>query len=348
MFTSFAQILITLSVLPFMFFMNMRVRLIVFVILGCATLLVYSPASLWFLILVVLQALVLERILRDFPKKSYIRQYVPYVLLINIFYTDVSAGWLGNWNLGSLAVGFSVVRIFMTTKQLLGSRNTTTGERVLSTTAAAFFFPALAVGPIFSGHTLWKQSTSEIPEPPPTELQFRKLFGGWVLTSLVAQAVLLRVERDFGFPVRLTEMALLFINLFATFWGRSLIAEGTAGLAGFVLPQNFDKPWLARDIRDFWARWHISMAKFVTQYIFLPLRLRGLNPQFATFMAFVFMGFWHEVRPGYIIWGCVHGVLMAKAPSASSINSVILRFGYRIMTLSVVVGLSYTANYAFK
>jgi D-alanyl-lipoteichoic acid acyltransferase DltB (MBOAT superfamily) len=127
-----------------------------------------------------------------------------------------------------------------------------------------------------------------------------------------------------------------------------LIAESGAALAGFEVPQNFNRPWLAVDIRDFWNRWHISMAKFVTQYIFLPLNLRGFSPRFATAASFVFMGLWHEVRIGYIIWGVAHGLLMAYAPKSANIASPALKRLNRLATLVSVVVLSYVANYAFK
>lgn len=317
-------------------------------LLGAATLLVYSPASMWVLLLVSVEALLIERFLRTLPKQSLVRQYVPYLLLLNVFYTDLASGWLSKFDLRSLGIGFAVVRIFMTTKSLLSSKQSSRHERVLSVFSGGFYFPALVVGPVFSGTTLWKQTTSLNPIRIPLELQYRKLLGGWILSSLVAQGIWLRAgDMEIGLPTPFPEIGLLFIYLFASFWGRSLIAEGSSALAGFEIPQNFDKPWMARDIRDFWSRWHISMARFVTQYIFLPLNLRGVKPAYATVIAFVFMGFWHEVRPGYILWGLCHGILMAKAPSASSINSFVFRQFYRVATLISVVLLSYVANYAF-
>ena len=139
----------------------------------------------------------------------------------------------------------------------------------------------------------------------------------------------------------------MFGHLFSAFWGQSLIAESGAALAGFEIPTNFNRPWLAVDIRDFWNRWHMSMARFVTQYFFLPLNLRGVNARFATATAFVFMGLWHEVRPGYLIWGATHGLLMAFAPKSADLGSRTARIANRVATISSVVLLSYVANYAF-
>ncbi len=349
MYTPFVQIILTLAFLPLMYFMSMKVRLKFLTFMGAVVLVVFSPASFWVLLLLSLEALLLERFLRTLPKKSLRRQYLPYLLLINMFYTDLARGIFSDEGLRSLAVGFSVIRVFMTTKQLLGAKSTESAERRWSVLAGAYFFPALVVGPVFSGTTLWKQSMEDRQVPIRFEFNYRKLFGGWILASLIAPAIWLRAgDMEIDLPTLFPEMCLLFVYLFATFWGRSLISEGGAALAGFEVPQNFDKPWLAKDIKDFWSRWHISMSRFVTQYIFLPLNLRGMKPAQATVVAFVFMGFWHQVRPGYILWGLAHGILIAKAPSAASINSFVIRFLYRMATLAFVVYLSYVANYAFR
>jgi D-alanyl-lipoteichoic acid acyltransferase DltB (MBOAT superfamily) len=89
------------------------------------------------------------------------------------------------------------------------------------------------------------------------------------------------------------------------------------------------------------------MARFVMQYFFLPLNLRGVNARVATAVAFVFMGLWHEVRPGYLIWGLTHGLLMAFAPKSTDMSSRVARIANRLATISAVVLLSYVANYAF-
>jgi D-alanyl-lipoteichoic acid acyltransferase DltB (MBOAT superfamily) len=349
MYSPFVQIVLTLAFLPPMYFMTMKTRLKFLTFMGAIAVLVFSPTSFWVLLLISVEALLLERVLRSLPKKSLRRQYLPYLLLINMFYTDFAQGFFSDAGLRSLAVGFSVIRVFMTTKQLLGSKSNETAERRWSVLAGAYFFPVLVVGPVFSGTALWRQALDEQQLSIRYELNYRKLFGGWILTSLIAPAIYLRAgDMDIDLPTPIPEMCLLFVYLFATFWGRSLISEGGAALAGFDVPQNFNKPWLAKDIKDFWSRWHISMSRFVTQYIFLPLNLRGVKPAQATVLAFVFMGLWHQVRPGYILWGLAHGVLVAKAPSSSSIDSFVLRFLYRIATLGIIVSLSYVANYAFK
>ncbi|MEY2966376.1 MAG: hypothetical protein RLY50_426 [Actinomycetota bacterium] len=348
-YTSTIQIIIGLGVLPLAWPMSMKVRLWFLSMAGAAVIFIYAPAAALFLLATVIEALVVERAVRSLPKKSMVRQYMPYVLLLNIFYSDLARGFLAAWYLGTLGVGFAVIRIFMTTKQLLGESKTSRSQRVTSLVAGAYFLPAVVVGPVFSGTMLWKQAVRPVNMLAPAELQYRKLFGGWILSSLLAEALWVRAgDLDVGIPTPIPEVVMLFGYLFATFYGRSLIAEGSAALCGFEVPQNFNKPWLASDFKDFWARWHISMARFVTQYIFLPLNLRGMTPFAATVAAFLFMGMWHELRPGYLIWGLLHGVLIATAPTSDQIDSRFVRGIYRGVVLFVVVGLSYVANYAIS
>lgn len=346
------HVVVVLATLPIAHVLPRTWRLVFLSLAGATAFLLFSPGSLWIVLATVLEALVLERLLRNLPRKSMWRQYLPYVLLLNLFTTDLFRGQFRASEILTLGVAFSVVRCFMTLKQLLGANSTSAGQRLLSLAAGGFFLPAIVIGPVFSGTSLWDQARATTEAKGPrgsTEFLYRKMFGGWLLSALVAQWFFQLADgpdlRGWWAPL---VMLGLFLHLFAAFWGQSLIAESGAALAGFEVPQNFNRPWLAADIRDFWNRWHISMAKFVTQYIFLPLNLRGFSPRFATAASFVFMGLWHEVRIGYIVWGVAHGLLMAYAPKSATIESPALKWLNRLATLVSVVVLSYVANYAFK
>lgn len=349
MITPLTHIVVILAMLPIAQFLPRVGRLILMSAAGAVLLLLVAPASFWVILIMCLEGLALEAGLRKLPKTSMWRQYLPYVLLLNMFYTDIVNG-VGGLDLATAGVAFAVIRVFMTTKQLLGLPNTTWRSRVGSLAAGGFFLPALVVGPVFSGTTLWTQAKPGAKDAVgTTEWMYRKMFAGWILAALVAPWMTQLAGGD-GLARWTAPFVLvaLFLNLFAAFWGQSLIAESGAALAGFTVPQNFNRPWLATDIRDFWNRWHISMAKFVTQYIFLPLNLRGMKPKLATISAFFFMGLWHEVQIGYIIWGVTHGLVMAYAPKITAESGRAARIASRVGTLSLVIVLSYVANYAFK
>ena len=349
MITPLTQIVVILAMLPIAHFLPRKGRLLLMSGAGAMLLLVVAPASAWMILLICLQGLVLEALLRNLPKSSMLRQYLPYLLVLNMFYTDIVNG-LDSLDLATVSVAFAVIRVFMTTKQLLGLPNTTWQSRVGSLVTGGFFLPVIVIGPVLSGTTLWTQAKPNGKEAPgTTEWMYRKMFFGWMLAALIAPGMA-QLAGGYGLDSWAAPfiMIALFLNLFASFWGLSLIAEAGASLTGFTVPQNFNRPWLAIDIRDFWSRWHTSMAKFVMQYIFLPLNLRGVKPRAATVAAFVFMGLWHEVQIGYLIWGFSHGLMMAYAPKITPGSERLRRIVSRVGTLSSVIILSYVANYVFK
>jgi D-alanyl-lipoteichoic acid acyltransferase DltB (MBOAT superfamily) len=348
--TPLAHVVAILAVLPFAHFMSRRSRLVFVSLAGAVFMLMLAPAGFWVVLFTIIEALVLERLLRNLPKKSSLRQYLPYILLLNVFSTDLANGPFRREHFVTAGVAFAVVRVFMTTKQLLGAKSTTMPQRIASLVAGGWFLPAIVIGPVFSGTALWDQTTRDAVDPitTGTERLYRRFFAGWILAALASDWLL--QEAGGSHLDRWTApfvLLALFGHLFAAFWGQSLVAESGAALAGFEIPANFNQPWRAVDIRDFWNRWHMSMARFVMQYFFLPLNLRGVNARFATTIAFVFMGLWHEVRPGYFIWGVAHGLLMAFAPKSSSLESRAARLANRAVTISSVILLSYVANYAF-
>ena len=94
------------------------------------------------------------------------------------------------------------------------------------------------------------------------------------------------------------------------------MALGTASLFNIRLTQNFNRPYLATSIADFWRRWHISFCRWILDYIFEPLQMswrewgiRGTAA--ALIVTFLASGIWHGASWGYIVWGGLHGVYLA-------------------------------------
>lgn len=115
-----------------------------------------------------------------------------------------------------------------------------------------------------------------------------------------------------------TSMDWILIMLFYTFEiyfdfsGYSDMAVGSALMLNVSLPINFDSPYKALSIRDFWKRWHISLTKFFTKYIYIPLGGSKKGMFFAclnTMIVFLVSGIWHGANWTFILWGILHGVL---------------------------------------
>ena len=318
-----------------------RFRPLAATVAGLAFLGTFAPTSALFIVACVLEAWLICILVDRRPRSDSWRKYLAYALLPNIFFVDFHSLLLGHY-IQTIGISFSVIRIFMTAKQLVSSRTDMRKEYLRWLAVSGFYLPAIIVGPVFSGLDIRKQALSGNQVPGRISRTYRHLFTGLVLAVLVSPFFGGIIAS--GFP----HMVSAFLMLFAAFWGQSLIAENSSRLLGYRLPQNFHKPWLASDIRDFWRRWHVSMAQFIMQYLYLPLTLRGVSPRHATIAAFLFMGLWHEVAPGYLIWGLGHGLLMAYWPQSTSSRSAWFKRGERAVTLISVICLSFIANHAFR
>lgn len=102
------------------------------------------------------------------------------------------------------------------------------------------------------------------------------------------------------------------LQLYFDFSGYCDMAMAIAGFFGFELPLNFDSPYKARNILDFWKRWHITLTTFFTRYLYIPLggNRKGKARTYINFlMVFFVSGLWHGAGWQFIIWGMMHGVL---------------------------------------
>jgi D-alanyl-lipoteichoic acid acyltransferase DltB (MBOAT superfamily) len=314
-----------------------KAALPVLTVFGIIAAALFSPVAATFILLTALESAVMVVVFSKLDRKSGWRKWGTYLLLPNLLFVDFNDIILG-FPVATLAISFSVIRIFMTARQLLSSRKGLHQPDVIWIVAAAFYLPALVIGPVFSGIDLQKQYRANTP-PAPVLRDCRMVLQGLVLALMVAAFFGKYADRLPG-PL---PAVFLFVSLFAAFWGQSLIAEHSSRFFGIILPVNFDHPWKARSIKDFWQRWHRSMAQFVLQYIFMPLNLRGLPPRLATVAAFTFMGIWHNVSLGYLIWGLSHGVLLAYAPQPGGARYQVIMG--RIFLWGTVIFLSWFANY---
>ena len=99
--------------------------------------------------------------------------------------------------------------------------------------------------------------------------------------------------------------------IYADFSGYTDIAIGVAKLLGFQFPQNFDRPYAARSIQDFWRRWHMTLSRWLRDYLYIPLggSKRGEIRTYVNIMiTMVLGGLWHGAAWTFVFWGCYHGV----------------------------------------
>lgn len=101
------------------------------------------------------------------------------------------------------------------------------------------------------------------------------------------------------------------IQIYCDFAAYSTIAIGAAKVMGFELMENFDTPYFATSIKEFWRRWHISLSSWFRDYLYIPMggnRKGKIRKYFNLMVTFFVSGLWHGASWNYVIWGCLHGI----------------------------------------
>lgn len=332
-----------------------RNRLIWTVVPGALLLFVIHPLALAFALASCALSAVIFLIGRA-SERPRLRARLPYAILLMLFVPD-AASLLEHSPVLWLGSAFFIVRQMMTVAQGMKTK-ITFGQFVPALLMSTYFFAALPSGPVFSGLRTWGALGRE--SGPSHGAGLYRLFEGFVYLFAVAgfagmaPSVIHRMEDGLLershviLPLLLGSVAealAAFAFLFATFYGYSRMAEGAALLFGFEVPQNFDKPHLARDLGEFWKRWHRSMADFVMQYIYLPLLVTTSRAKVALIAAFVFMGLWHNLSFGFFVWGVGHGIGLAfilPYMQRHRVAPVVVRvasFAYVVMLSNVAHGI---------
>ena len=181
------------------------------------------------------------------------------------------------------------------------------------------FFPQLVAGPIERADALLPQLRA-CPTPTKADLErgLCLLLSGYFKKIVLADFCGVFVDRVYGAPSpdgsAVALGTLLFaVQIYCDFAGYSEIARGSAHLMGIRLMQNFDRPYLAVSVRDFWRRWHISLSGWLSDYVYIPLggSRKGLLRQImATLCVFLLSGLWHGANATFVLWGLMHGLLV--------------------------------------
>src|SRR5690606_22143494 len=115
-----------------------------------------------------------------------------------------------------------------------------------------------------------------------------------------------------GFQVFMASVAFIF-QIYGDFAGYSSIALGTARLLGIQLTLNFDTPQFSQNPAELWRRWHATLNRWVTSYIYIPLggsRAGVFSKERNIFIAFMLMGLWHGANWTFVLWGVYHALWM--------------------------------------
>jgi D-alanyl-lipoteichoic acid acyltransferase DltB (MBOAT superfamily) len=206
---------------------------------------------------------------------------------------------------------------FVVIKSFILLKEWTKQQRIelLPALCALTFVPSFPAGPIH-GSGPWMEARKQHRI---TDLDLRLIFLklGWGIGALYVIAPwLLRmansVEKTIWVGAVLASY-LRFAALFYDFSGYTLMAISLAAMMGVTLPENFNRPYLATSIQDFWQRWHLTLSSFISTYLYKPFVRQTGKARLGILIAFLFAGLWHKFSPGFLLWGLGHGGALALA-----------------------------------
>jgi alginate O-acetyltransferase complex protein AlgI len=115
---------------------------------------------------------------------------------------------------------------------------------------------------------------------------------------------------DVSLPLAWFALAAYTLQIYFDFSGYSDMAIGMARMFGFTFLENFDFPYVARSIREFWQRWHISLSRWFRDYLYVPLggnRVAAWRVYVNLLIVFFLCGLWHGAKWTFVVWGLIHG-----------------------------------------
>lgn len=223
----------------------------------------------------------------------------------------------------SVPVGLSYI-IFQILAYIIDiSRNTIFAEKNLFKFASyILFFPKLISGPITKYKTFEQQIALLNPSTDEIANGIRQILKGVIKRVLVANQIGMVADAVFNLPSPSVSpffawlgLTAYTIQIYFDFSGYTDIALGLGTLIGIKLPQNFNYPYIAQSISDFWRRWHITMSSWFREYVFYPLERRRKfqmgNQQINLLVVFLLTGFWHGPTLNFLVWGGLHGLAIA-------------------------------------
>jgi len=210
------------------------------------------------------------------------------------------------------------------------------------------FFPQLVAGPIvraseFLPQLQKKNSFKDVD----VHLAFGQFLSGFVKKAVIADLIAGPVDAVFSAPAEYTAFSIAIavlcyaIQIYCDFSGYSDMAIGTARLLGYELTKNFNFPYLATSITDFWRRWHISLSSWLKDYLYISL---GGNRGTRWFthrnlaLTMLLGGLWHGAGWNFVVWGAIHGVaLVVHKEWMRHVGAGKLPFVSRLITLYTVL-----------
>jgi alginate O-acetyltransferase complex protein AlgI len=250
------------------------------------------------------------------------------------FFVDGTARLLDDVGLGAplplLTVALPVGLSFFTFQAISYVVDVRRGicERATTIDVAIYlsFFPHLVAGPIVRAREFLPQLATprdprDVAVGAGVVLIAFGLIKKVVIADFLARSVVdpvFAVPEAYGAPDAWTALFSYAVQIYCDFSGYTDIAIGLALLMGFIFPQNFDRPYRARSVGEFWRRWHMTLSRFLRDFLYIPLggNRRGAWRTARNLMITMLLGgLWHGAAWGFVLWGGLHGTALVAEHS---------------------------------
>lgn len=218
----------------------------------------------------------------------------------------------------TLGVTFATLRALSV---IIDSYAGTNKESKMSNLAYMFFLPLYTVGPIDKARKFSPEALSVNFSLNHVFRGFTRICLGLFKNVVIAEQLIRQYSleqfppngRDFSLYAASDTLVFVILSFLYTYINFSAfvdIAIGLSRMFGIKILENFNFPIFARNLQDFWKRWHISLGNWITNYLYMPIVFligKRWAPYVATFLAFSLIGWWHDSNLNYIAWGVLHG-----------------------------------------
>ena len=179
-----------------------------------------------------------------------------------------------------------------------------------------FFLPTILIGPINRFPAFLKNLERRRWDSNKYSLGLERILYGLVKIIVLGNyainykmhEVAIQVSKDYIWFGAYLKMFNFFANVYFQFAGFSDLAIGLSLLFGFKINENFNFPFIAQNISDFWKRWHISLSEWCKEYVFYPIVSISRNINVGILFTMLTLALWHEISMRYILWGALHAL----------------------------------------
>lgn len=210
------------------------------------------------------------------------------------------------------------------------------------------FFPQLIAGPIVKYRDIAKMIDSRVLDAREVAEGFRRFIIGLGKKVLIADTVAYTADVIFASDVAHLHMICAWVGavaymlqIYFDFSGYSDMAIGLGHMFGFTFKENFNHPYGAENIQDFWRKWHISLSGWFKEYLYIPLggnRKGKVRTVCNRLLVFLCTGLWHGANWTFVIWGLYHGLFLLLEEYVPVLRKLPKALGHLYTSVVVCVG----------